>query len=122
VNQQHAIDRGVRSGNSNSSTSADSVGRTVAISPRPAPAGMKAKAPLGLLAEQAEIGSGIADAEHAQALHLAPMLADAAPTKCRPQCPAAGVEGNADRPRRWTWRNCITNLLEFRAFKFIAMP
>ena len=66
------------SGSSFSSTSAESAGRVVGHFTTPCPAGMKAEAALGLLAEQAEIGRGIADAEHALAGGVAPQAADAA--------------------------------------------
>ena len=69
------------SGNSFSSTSADSAGRAVGHFTTPCAGRHEGEAALGLLAEQAEIGRRIADAEHALAGGIAPQRTHAAADK-----------------------------------------
>ena len=104
MHQQHAIDRGIRQ------RQLELVDQRRQRRPRGRPfhhalrRRHEGEAALGLLAEQAEIGRGIADAEHALAARV-----DPAARGCRgrrnaaPPRRAAGRRNCADRRRRWTW-------------------
>ena len=78
MHQQHAIDRGIRQ------RQFELVDQRRERRPRGRPfhhalrRRHEGEAALGLLAEQPEIGRGVADAEHAQPARIGPALADAA--------------------------------------------